>query len=456
MESVEDIPADEHPRRPRRGTGRPTASTSRAIDAHAQGRQRRRHGRALRGAPLRDGRTRPRRGAGDRRRHRGDVRPRRRGDRRRRARLLDLAHAAAPCARRPARARHVGRRPTSCSRSPTCSAGTARACSRSRRASSAPGDDYEGTRAEVALDGRDQPAHRPAGDVRPRPEQRRPELYRTILEFVDEEAARGGELRPQTTARGIGLLFGMQHRTFFDRAPGVAGAAAARRSTERLAALDDAARRAELDRGGRREHARRSTGDGVYVLDAPTRVDYSADPDDSLAAHAGRAGETIAEAFVRISRETGGRALFNFPFLNQRMDAVEEMLDHPRDGDRPRRLRRARRADHGRVAARPGSCSHWVRDRGKYHDRGGDPPPDVRHRRRSSASPTAACSTPGAFADVNVIDLDALALPLPEYVHDFPAGRRSLRAAARRVSRDARERRGVHGERRADRQSRRA
>ncbi|MDZ4826153.1 MAG: hypothetical protein SGJ13_06770 [Actinomycetota bacterium] len=30
--------------------------------------------------------------------------------------------------------------------------------------------------------------------------------------------------------------------------------------------------------------------------------------------------------------------------------------------------------------------------------------------------------TEGAFADVNVIDLDELTLPLPEYVHDFPAG----------------------------------
>jgi N-acyl-D-aspartate/D-glutamate deacylase len=28
----------------------------------------------------------------------------------------------------------------------------------------------------------------------------------------------------------------------------------------------------------------------------------------------------------------------------------------------------------------------------------------------------------GAFADLNVFDLDALALHLPEYVHDFPAG----------------------------------
>jgi N-acyl-D-amino-acid deacylase len=28
----------------------------------------------------------------------------------------------------------------------------------------------------------------------------------------------------------------------------------------------------------------------------------------------------------------------------------------------------------------------------------------------------------GAYADVNVLDLDAMSLPLPEYVHDFPEG----------------------------------
>jgi N-acyl-D-aspartate/D-glutamate deacylase len=30
--------------------------------------------------------------------------------------------------------------------------------------------------------------------------------------------------------------------------------------------------------------------------------------------------------------------------------------------------------------------------------------------------------TPGAFADINVIDLDGMRLPTPEYVHDFPGG----------------------------------
>ena len=29
---------------------------------------------------------------------------------------------------------------------------------------------------------------------------------------------------------------------------------------------------------------------------------------------------------------------------------------------------------------------------------------------------------PGAFADVNVIDLEGMRLPQPEYVHDFPGG----------------------------------
>ena len=30
--------------------------------------------------------------------------------------------------------------------------------------------------------------------------------------------------------------------------------------------------------------------------------------------------------------------------------------------------------------------------------------------------------TPGSFADVNVIDMDALTLHQPEFVHDFPNG----------------------------------
>lgn len=280
-----------------------------------------------------------------------------------------------------------------------------------------PGDNYEGTRAEVHWMAE---VNRRTG----RPvtfglaqSNAGPELYRVILDLVDEEAATGGELRPQTTARGIGLLFGLQHRTFFDSAP----AWQALRSLDldsRLAALDDDTRRAELLRDAH-EHTPPLDFAGVFVL-GDGRVDYTADPADALATIAHAGGETIAEAFVRISRETRGRALFTYPFLNQRMDAVEELLHHPRMlvglGDSGAHV--------GLImdASLPTwYLMHWVRDRGDF---------TVEDGVRRLTSDTAALFgvhdrgvlAPGKYADVNVFDLDELSLPLPEYVHDFPAG----------------------------------
>jgi len=244
-----------------------------------------------------------------------------------------------------------------------------------------------------------------------------PELYRVILELVDEEAAAGGEIRPQTTTRGIALLFGMQHRTFFDRAPGWRALQDLTLS-ERMAALDDDTRRAALVAEAE-ENTPPLDWNGVYVL-TPDAIDYSADPDQSLAAHAARHGETIPEAFVRISRATQGRALFNYPFLNQRMDAVEELLQHPRMaiglGDSGAHV--------GLImdASLPSwFLLHWVRDRKRF---------TIEDAVRRMTSDTAmlfgiterGVLAPGNYADVNIVDLDALALQLPEFVHDFPAG----------------------------------
>ena len=280
-----------------------------------------------------------------------------------------------------------------------------------------PGEDHENTRAEVHWMAE---INRRTG----RPvtfglaqSNAGPELYRTILELVDEEAGRGGNLRPQTTARGIGLLFGMQHRTFFDRVPAWT-ALQSLTLDERLAVLDDETRRAELIRDA---EANKPPLDwrGVYVL-TDDSVDYTADPATSLAAHAEAAGETIVAAFVRISRETRGRALFNYPFLNQRMDAVEELLDHPRMA--------IGLGDSGAHVGLIMDASlptwfllHWVRDRQKY---------SIEDAIRRLTSDTAelfgiagrGVLRPGSYADVNVLELDALQLELPEFVRDFPAG----------------------------------
>jgi N-acyl-D-aspartate/D-glutamate deacylase len=280
-----------------------------------------------------------------------------------------------------------------------------------------PGDDYEGTRAEVHWMAE---VNRRTG----RPvtfglaqSNAGPELFRRILALVDEEAAAGGVLRPQTTARGIGLLFGIQHRTFFDRAPEWQ-ALQDLPLDARLAALDDDTRREALLRAAE-AHTPPLDWSGVYVL-TDDSVDYSADPSTSLAAHADRRGETVAEAFVRLARETRGRALCTFPFLNQRMDAVEELLDHPRMA--------IGLGDSGAHVGLIMDASlptwfllHWVRDRRKYA---------IEDAVRRMTSDTATLFgiadrgelRPGAFADVNVVDLEALSLDLPEFVHDFPAG----------------------------------
>jgi N-acyl-D-aspartate/D-glutamate deacylase len=280
-----------------------------------------------------------------------------------------------------------------------------------------PGDAYEGTAAEIGWMAE---VNRRTG----RPvtfgvaqSNAGPELYKVILDLVDEEAANGGEIRPQTTARGIGLLFGLRHRTFFDRTPAWQ-ALQSLSLTERLAVLEDDTRRAELVAEADANLAP-FDWNGVFVL-TDDRVDYAADPQDSLAAAAQRANETIPEAFVRISRETQGRALFNFPFLNQRMDAVEEMLRHPRMlvglGDSGAHV--------GLImdASLPTwFLAHWVRDRGTFTIEEG-----IRRLTSDTADLFGIAGrgrlVPGSFADVNVLDLDELALPLPDYVHDFPAG----------------------------------
>jgi N-acyl-D-amino-acid deacylase len=72
---------------------------------------------------------------------------------------------------------------------------------------------------------------------------------------------------------------------------------------------------------------------------------------------------------------------------------------------------------------------HWVRDRGALALE------DAVRRLTSDTASTVGIEgrgvlRAGAFADVNVIDLGALALPVPEFVHDFPHGAGRFRQGA--------------------------
>jgi N-acyl-D-amino-acid deacylase len=280
-----------------------------------------------------------------------------------------------------------------------------------------PGKDYENTRAEVHWMAE---INRRTG----RPvtfglaqSNLGPDLYRKILEFVDAENVAGGVVNPQTTARGIGLLFGIVHRTFFDRAP--AWQALKHLDLgERLAVLEDPDRRAELIEQAK-QHTAPLDYDGVFVL-AGDEAQYAYTDADALGVQARNAGEHVAETFVRLTREHRGKVLFNFPFLNQRMDAVEDMLTHPSVV-----LGLADSGAHVGLIMDAGLptwwLAHWVRDRQVFTLAEG-----VRRLTSDTArlfgAPNRGVLAAGAFADVNVFDLEALSLPLPEYVYDFPEG----------------------------------
>lgn len=247
---------------------------------------------------------------------------------------------------------------------------------------------------------------------------RRPELYRRVIERAKACNAAGASLRPQTTARGVGLLFGLScSRTFWDRCPSWRQLRN-RSLPEQLAVLEDAALVTQLVA----EAASSPAGidlRGVYVLD-PRALRYDARPQDSLAAVAEQRGTSPAEAFLELTRETSGAVLFNFPFLNQQMAAVAEMLADPVVA-----MGLADAGAHvGQImdASQPTFLlSYWVAERGEM---------SFEEAVRRLTSDTAelfgiadrGVVRPGAFADLNVIDVDRLAMGPPTYVHDFPGG----------------------------------
>jgi N-acyl-D-amino-acid deacylase len=245
-----------------------------------------------------------------------------------------------------------------------------------------------------------------------------PEQYRKIMELAAEGNAAGANLRPQSTARGIGILFGAHIRSPFDRNP----AWKEMRNlplAEKLAAYADPDRRQVLIE---QAEANGPFADDLarhYLLEGPD-PDYRPDPAKSLPAIAGARGVTMAEAYMDLMIASGGTAFINHPLLNPDFDAVEEMLSDPMVV-----LGLADSGAHvGQImdASQPTwFLTHWVRDRGTF---------GVEDAIRRLTSDTArlfgitdrGVLAPGAYADVNVLDLDGMRLHMPDYVHDFPGG----------------------------------
>ena len=242
--------------------------------------------------------------------------------------------------------------------------------------------------------------------------------YRRVLDLCAQANAAGSQLRPQITPRNVGVLFSFAANTLVDDLPSFQ----ALRPLDlagRLAGIRDPEIRARLVEEGRDKPT--GSFEIMYLMPAgePT-ARYVYTEADSIAGIARRMGVSPVEAYLDEMDASDGRSIVNWPVMNEREEAIEEMITSP--------VSIMGLADAGAHATQIMDASqptyflaHWVRDRGLLSLEEG-----VRRLTSDTASfigyRDRGVLREGAFADVNVIDLDALALDLPEIVHDFPGG----------------------------------
>ncbi len=241
--------------------------------------------------------------------------------------------------------------------------------------------------------------------------------YRRVLELAQEANDSGARLRPQTTPRAIGVLFSLAASSLIDDLPSY------QRAREhdldgRLAAIRDLEMRARLVEEGRDKPV--EPYERMFLMRPEQGAVYAYGEGDSMAAQARAKNMTPIEHYLDVLDQTDGQAVVNWPVMNEDFDAISELLASP--------VTIMGLADTGAHATQIMDASqptfflsHWVRDRQEL---------TLEDAVRRLTSDTASfigfkdrgVLRPGAYADVNVFDLDSMWLPLPEIVHDFPGG----------------------------------
>ncbi len=259
-----------------------------------------------------------------------------------------------------------------------------------------------------------------------------PDLWAETLAQVGEAAAAGLDCTAQVGSRPIGILIGLEASIHPFLTHPAWTALSDLSHAARIARIenDPALRRALVAERPKDGHGRWMDAvlERTFALVDP--VDYEPDPGDAIAARARAAGRDPVDLALEMMLANGGRTLLLHPFENYfegNLNVVQRMLEDPNAV--------CGVADAGAhvglicdASAPTSLLTHWGRDR----TRGPRLPlPFLVHKQTRATARVYGLGDRGALlaglrADLNVIDFDALALRLPEVVHDLPAGGRRL------------------------------
>jgi N-acyl-D-aspartate/D-glutamate deacylase len=265
-----------------------------------------------------------------------------------------------------------------------------------------------------------------------------PEQWRRLLAATERAAARGARLVPQVSGRPTGLLLGLESSYHpFALQPSYRPLAGLPLAERVVRMRDPELRRRLLGEKPELELPItafiRSSFQRLFPLGDPP--DYEPPPERSVRAMAEREGRDPRELAYDLMLEDEGRALLYFPLLNYAQgdfEAIRTMLLHPNTV-----LGLSDGGAHCGILCDAGMptfmLTHWVlgRSRGERLPLEAVVASQTRDTARLYGLLDRGQLAPGFRADVNLIDLDALALLAPRTVFDLPAGGRRLVQEAR-------------------------
>jgi N-acyl-D-aspartate/D-glutamate deacylase len=259
-----------------------------------------------------------------------------------------------------------------------------------------------------------------------------PDVWREALARVEQAAARGARIVPQIAVRSVGVLMGfgiaINPLSLYPGAvdllelPREAAVARLRDPAVKARLLASTADSSGTILGGM------ATVEHVFPLEHDGVRGYDTAPERSIVALGRARGVSPFEVILDSIVATEGRGFFLVPLYNPDLSAAAAMLEHPLTtiglGDSGAHTTQTCDSSYATFA-----LAYWVRERRLM------PLERMVHKLTAELATMWGIADrgvlrPGAFADVNIIDLDRLDLRLPEVRHDLPTGAAHLHQAA--------------------------